>query len=56
MADTKNPTVVRYASKMIDLFVDEYPRYPEGLGTLPPNLLPMPEPSKEDEKKVIKEK
>lgn len=56
MADPNNPTVVRYASKTVDLFVDEYPRYPEGLGTLPPNLLPMPEPSKKEEEKVTKEK
>lgn len=48
MSDKTAPTIVRYASKTIDLFANEYPRYPEGLNSLPPNHLPAP--SSDDEK------
>ena len=55
MADAPAPTIVRYASKTIDLFVDEYPRYPEGLNSLPPNHLPAPGSDKKEPEAPKKE-
>lgn len=54
MADTPL-TIVRYVSKTVDLFIDEYPRYPSGLNSLPPNHLPAPGSDEKEPDSIEKE-
>lgn len=55
MSDKTAPTIVRYASKTIDLFANEHPRYPEGLNSLPPNHLPTSGSDKKESEATKKE-